>query len=39
MHMIALVAMVIATATLVSAFVSDRQRAALIPVRVKRRER
>ncbi len=39
MHLIALIAMVTATGALASALVSSRQRAALIPVRVKRRQR
>ena len=38
MHLIAVVAMVVATAALVSALASSRQRAALIPVRIKRRQ-
>ncbi len=38
MHLIALIAMVTATGALASALASSRQRAALIPVRVKRRE-
>ena len=39
MHLIALIAMVTATAALASALASSRQRAAFIPARVKRRDR
>jgi hypothetical protein len=39
MHVIALVVMLVATAALASAFISQRQRAALVPVRVKRDRR
>ena len=38
MHMIAVVAMVVATAALLSALASSRQREALVPVRIKRRQ-
>ena len=39
MHLIAIIAAVAASGALVSVLASGRQRAALVPVRVKRRER
>ena len=39
MHVIALVVMLIATVALAFALVTERQRAALIPVRIKRDRR
>ena len=39
MHLIAIIAMVTATGALISALASSRQRAALVPVRVKRQDR
>ena len=39
MHVIALVVMLFATAALVSALASERKRAALVPVKIKRDRR